>query len=113
MAAPSSLQIMPSGMAISTATSQPSMACGPPRADINSGMVMNGPMPIMLDMFSAVAWSKPKRRTRCGEAAFSVEEWLTLAMSDYFPQLLVDGHERAQRKWDRQPRQGRPEAGRG
>src|SRR5437764_1271335 len=66
MAAPNSLQIIPSGMAIKTAMSQPSMACGPPIADINRGMVMNGPIPIMFDMFSAVAWSKPKRRSRCG-----------------------------------------------
>ena len=29
-------------------------------------MVMNGPIPIMLVMFSAVAWSRPKRRSRCG-----------------------------------------------
>src|SRR5881394_612493 len=35
-------------------------------ADISAGMVMNGPTPIMLVMFRAVAWSKPKRRTNPG-----------------------------------------------
>ena len=43
------------------------MACGPPSAVISSGIVMNGPMPIMLIMFSAVACSSPKRR--CSGAA--------------------------------------------
>jgi hypothetical protein len=46
---------MPSQMTITSATAQPSMACGPPSAVISSGIVMNGPMPIMLIMLSAVA----------------------------------------------------------
>ena len=62
IAAPSSLHIMPSQMTITSATTQPSMACGPPSAVISSGIVMNGPMPIMLIMLSAVACSRPKRR---------------------------------------------------
>src|SRR5262249_30500043 len=40
------------------------MACGPPSADIRIGIVMNGPIPIMFDMLSAVACNKPKRRER-------------------------------------------------
>src|SRR5439155_11574770 len=66
MAAPNSPQTIPSGMAMSSATSQPSIACGPPNAVISNGIVMNGPMPIMFDMFRAVACSKPKRRSRWG-----------------------------------------------
>src|ERR1044072_1609098 len=66
MAAPSSLQIIPSEIVMTNATSQPSIACGPPSVDNNSGIVMNGPMPIMLVMFSAVASNNPKRRKRCG-----------------------------------------------
>src|SRR3989442_3712276 len=62
MAAPSSLQTMLAHMTIPSATSQPSIACGPPSADMSSGIVMNGPMPIMFVMFSAVACSRPKRR---------------------------------------------------
>ena len=54
-------------MVTSSATSQPSSACGPPSAVINSGIVMNGPMPIMFDMFRAVACNMPKRRSSCGE----------------------------------------------
>ncbi len=64
MEAPSSLHTIPSGMTISTATSHPSMACGPPSALMSSGIVMNGPTPIMFDMLRAVAWSRPKRRVR-------------------------------------------------
>src|SRR4026208_1275495 len=64
--APSSLQIMPSEMVMTNAISQPSIACGPPNVDSSSGIVMKGPMPIMLVMFSAVASNKPKRRSSCG-----------------------------------------------
>src|SRR5262245_64709881 len=53
-------------MTMTSATSQPASACGPPSADISSGIVMNGPTPIMLDMFSAVDCSRPKRRSRVG-----------------------------------------------
>jgi hypothetical protein len=49
-------------MTMTRATSQPTSACGPPSADIRSGMVMNGPTPIMFDMFKAVACRRPKRR---------------------------------------------------
>ena len=55
MAAPSSLQTMPSQITMTSATIQPSMAWGPPSALINSGIVMNGPIPIMLIMLRAVA----------------------------------------------------------
>src|SRR4051812_25437783 len=53
---------MPSQTTMTRATSQPSMACGLPSADMRSGIVMNGPTPIMLVMLSAVAPSRPKRR---------------------------------------------------
>ena len=58
---------MPSHTTITSATIQPSIACGPPSAVISSGIVMNGPIPIMLIMLSAVAWSRPNRRVRGGE----------------------------------------------
>src|SRR4051812_15625837 len=60
---------MPSQMTITSATTQPSIACGPAMADIRSGIVMNGPAPIMLVMLSAVAGSRPKCRTSCGGAS--------------------------------------------
>ena len=53
---------------MTSATSQPSIACGPFIADISAGMVMNGPTPIMFVMFSAVACNRPKRRSRCGRS---------------------------------------------
>src|SRR2546421_8429959 len=53
---------MPSHRTTTSATSQPSIACGPPSADMSSGIVINGPIPIMFVMLSAVAWSSPKRR---------------------------------------------------
>src|SRR5580765_3447932 len=53
---------MPSHATITSPTIHPSIACGPPSAVMSNGMVMNGPIPIMLIMLSAVAWSKPKRR---------------------------------------------------
>ncbi len=46
----------------------PSMARGPPMAAINAGIVMNGPIPIIVDMLRAVAWSSPKRRWSAGGA---------------------------------------------
>ena len=72
-AAPSSLQTMLSGIVIRRATTHPSIACGPPMAVKSSGMVRNGPTPIMFDMFSAVAESRPNRRSNC-EGAAGVEE---------------------------------------
>src|SRR5437867_3450799 len=51
---------------MSTASSQPTIASGPLSADMSAGIVMNGPMPIMFVMFSAVACTKPNRRSRCG-----------------------------------------------
>src|SRR5882672_5706688 len=62
MAAPSSLHTKPSQTTMTSATIQPSMACGPPSAVMSNGIVMNGPIPIMLIMLSAVAWTRPKRR---------------------------------------------------
>ena len=49
----------------------PSMACGPPIALTISGMVMNGPTPIMSIMFRAVAPPNPTPRIKCGEDALS------------------------------------------
>src|SRR5688572_21831244 len=66
MAAPSSLQTIPSQITMTSATIQPSIACGPPSAVMSSGIVMNGPTPSMLVMFSAVAGRRLKRRGRCG-----------------------------------------------
>ena len=43
------------------------MACGPPIALNTSGMVMNGPTPIMSIMLSAVALPRPMPRIRPGE----------------------------------------------
>ena len=63
IAAPNSLHTMPSQTTITSAASQPSIACGPPSAVNKSGIVINGPIPIMLFMFRAVACTTPKR---CG-----------------------------------------------
>src|SRR6185295_20185646 len=56
---------------------QPSIACGPPSAVISSGIVMNGPTPIMLIMLSAVAWTRPKRRASGESVNGSRLEWST------------------------------------
>src|SRR5713226_6628069 len=63
MAEASSLHTMPSQIARIVPASHPSMHCGPPMARMMSGMVMNGPNPTMLVMFSAVASSTPRPRT--------------------------------------------------
>ena len=39
---------------------------------MSNGIVMNGPIPIMFDMFSAVACRRPKRRSRAGAVAWSL-----------------------------------------
>ena len=51
---------------MSSATTHPSIACGPPSAVMSSGIVMNGPTPIMFVMLRAVAWSRPNRRASSG-----------------------------------------------
>ena len=55
MAAPSSAHTSPSQQRRTAPRIQPSIACGPPSALMISGMVMNGPTPIMSIMFSVVA----------------------------------------------------------
>ncbi|HTG43260.1 MAG TPA: hypothetical protein VK633_01890 [Verrucomicrobiae bacterium] len=79
MAAPNSLQINPSAMQMISATNHPSSDCGPFSADMSSGIVMNGPTPIMLLMFRAVACSKPKRR--CSTGAASGDGAIVLSMN--------------------------------
>src|SRR5271157_5589425 len=71
MAAPSSAHTRPSHKANSAPKIQPSMACGPPAAAMMSGMVMNGPTPIMSIMFSVVACSRPTPRISSGRAPLS------------------------------------------
>src|SRR5271165_547998 len=66
MAAPSSAQTSPSHSARTAPAIQPSMACGPPAALTISGMVMNGPTPIMSIMLSVVAPAKPTPRISSG-----------------------------------------------
>jgi hypothetical protein len=39
-------------------------ACGPPIAEIMSGIVMKGPMPTIWDMLTVVAGNKPRARTK-------------------------------------------------
>src|SRR5688572_26461738 len=84
---------MPSGITIRTATIHPSIAWGPPPpiVDIRMGMVMNGPIPIMFDIFSAVACNSPNRRSRCGLG--SAVTGFFVSVSDVGPQRLarVDG----------------------
>ncbi len=72
MAAPSSAHTRPSHMAKIAPRIQPSMACGPPMALTISGMVMNGPTPIMSIMFSAVALQTPMPRIRVWGASLVV-----------------------------------------
>src|ERR1019366_1987730 len=66
MAAPNSAQTRPSHRAKTAPKIQPSMACGPPAALTISGMVMNGPTPIMSIMFSVVAPASPTPRISSG-----------------------------------------------
>src|ERR1017187_8622710 len=69
MAAPNSAHTNPSQRAKTAPKIQPSMACGPPAALTISGMVMNGPTPIMSIMFSVVAPASPTPRISSGCAA--------------------------------------------
>src|SRR5271165_1375655 len=71
MAAPNSAHTRPSQSANSAPQIQPSMACGPPAALMMSGMVMNGPTPIMSIMFSVVACNRPTPRISSGRARLS------------------------------------------
>src|ERR1039457_7064332 len=66
MAAPNSAHTNPSHKAKTAPKIQPSMACGPPAALTISGMVMNGPTPIMSIMFSVVAPASPTPRISSG-----------------------------------------------
>src|ERR1035441_3015074 len=66
MAAPNSAQTRPSHRAKTAPKTQPSMACGPPAALTISGIVMNGPTPIMSIMFSVVAPASPTPRISSG-----------------------------------------------
>src|SRR6185369_7496321 len=68
MAAPNSAQMRPSQKANNAPQIQPSMACGPPAALIISGIVMNGPTPIMSIMFRVVACHRPTPRISSGRA---------------------------------------------
>src|SRR5271166_1945578 len=69
MAAPNSAHTSPSHSASTAPTIQPSIACGPPAALTISGMVMNGPTPIMSIMFSVVAPESPTPRISSGCSA--------------------------------------------
>src|ERR1035441_8193999 len=73
-AAPNSADTSPSHTASSAPATQPSSACGPPMALTTSGMVMNGPTPIMSIMFSEVALHSPMPRMRVGEPVPVCEE---------------------------------------
>src|SRR5437868_3575964 len=55
---------MPSQSASTAPRIQPSMACGPPIAPTISGIVMNGPTPIMSIMLRAVALVSVSSRAR-------------------------------------------------
>src|SRR5688572_9759345 len=91
MAAPNSLQTIPSQITITSATIQPSMAWGPASADMRSGIVMNGPAPIMLVMLSAVAGRRPKWRCSCGVGRGSsfipALDWLTVGPEIQAPMM--------------------------
>src|SRR4051794_18857635 len=45
---------------------QPSIACGPPIVPSSSGIVTNGPTPIIARTLTAVPPDTPSRRSRCG-----------------------------------------------
>src|SRR2546430_183783 len=74
MAAPNSAHTRPSQTANSAPAIHPSIACGPPIALTISGMVMNGPTPIMSIMLSAVALPRPIPRIRPGELEADSDE---------------------------------------
>ena len=60
--APSSAQTRPSHSAISAPMIQPIITCGPPMAEMISGIVMNGPIPTICAMLSEVAGNRPMAR---------------------------------------------------
>ena len=60
-------------MTMTSATIHPSIACGPPSAVNSSGIVMNGPIPIMLIMLRAVAWRSPKRLVKSQPARLKAQ----------------------------------------
>ena len=74
-AAPSSAQTRPSHTTSSAPRIQPTIACGPCIVATISGMVTNGPTPIMSIMFSAVACHSPMPRTRVPSEGISETHW--------------------------------------
>ena len=54
---------MPSARATAAPRIQPIIDCGPPSVPTRVGMVMNGPIPTIIDMFRLTACSKPSRRS--------------------------------------------------
>src|SRR5215213_9030248 len=53
-------------MASTAPSTHPMSACGPPIAEIMSGIVMKGPMPTIWDMLTVVAGNKPRARRSPG-----------------------------------------------
>src|SRR5262245_17484804 len=53
---------MPSAIATATPSTQPTIACGPPIAARNGGIVMNGPTPTIIPMFRLTASSSESLR---------------------------------------------------
>src|SRR5215208_6959465 len=51
-------------MASTAPSTHPMSACGPPIAEIMSGIVMKGPMPTICDMLIVVAGKRPKALTK-------------------------------------------------
>src|SRR6266542_5740964 len=94
---------MPSGMTIRSATSHPSIACGPPRAVMSRGIVMNGPTPIMFVMLSAVAWSKPNRRGNAASVFMDRRESNTRhgGARKYTDEADQNGHRQRHRRSER------------
>src|SRR5438270_8419622 len=66
MAAPNSAQTRPSQKATTAPNNHPTIACGPCALLSRSGIVMNGPTPIISSMLADVASRRPMPRIRWG-----------------------------------------------
>src|SRR5206468_6817804 len=83
---------------------------------MSAGIVMNGPMPIMLVMFNAVACNRPKRRSKWG-SAFPVMGWpfmgsrMAIAIFQIEIKLIDSRERRLQKRTARMAKQNKISAG--
>src|ERR1700677_3282722 len=58
---------MPSASATAAPRIQPIIDCGPPNVATRAGIVINGPIPTIIDIFRLTAWSKRRRRSNIAD----------------------------------------------